>query len=245
MNLFLNMTQRNSTCFLNMSERIEIFWLKELNFFFWKKLSKNWTPLGYHSKDWTSFFFFSKYDSKNWTLLFCSVWLRNFPSFFHDSNTWTFFTWLKELNLLFYETQLLEPFWKFLIQRSGLFFFQDSPNWIFFNTTHRIEPYIFEYDSQNWTLFGGIRLTEIDFSWMWRNELNRFLHMTQRTETFNFLKMTQRIEPFNVLNMTQRIEPFFFSKYDSKNWIFSYLNMTQRTKLFLKVWLKELNSLKI
>ena len=98
-------------------------WLKELNFFssdshswalFWNCLTKwnflklllelsffdqklwknwkNWTLLGYHSKR-LNFFFGWKYDSKNLFLL--NLTERIVPSFFHDSNTWTFFTWLK------------------------------------------------------------------------------------------------------------------------------------------------------
>ena len=134
-------------------------------------------------------FFCWKYDSKNWTF-FLNLTQRIAPTFlFHDSNTWTFYTWLKELNLLIYVTQILELFWKFLIQRNGPFFFRtqsfssiknNSQNWFFF-----------ESDPQNWF-----------FLWI---------------EPFNFLNMTQRIEPFNFWIWRKELNRLIF-ECDAKNW---------------------------
>ena len=94
-------------------------WLTEWNFFrmvffeitfrmvfFWKYDSKNFfltknserieriEPfLDITQKKLTDWTFFWQYDSKNFFLL--NLTERIVPSFFHDSNTWTFFTWLK------------------------------------------------------------------------------------------------------------------------------------------------------
>ena len=188
--------------FLNMTQRIDFFhtiqiiepyfenWLTELNFlklfwelsFFQKKKNsknwKNWTLLGYHSKDWTFFCwtydsknlnFFSQFDSKNCSNLSFS-WFKYLdlfhmtqriePSYLRDSNTWIFFEnfWFKEMDLFF----------------SGLKVFHQS------KMTHRID--FFESDPQNWFL--------------WIEPFN-FLNMTQRIEPFNFLNMTQRFELFD------------------------------------------------
>ena len=153
--------------------------------------------------------FFSQFDSKN-----CSFF------FFHDSNTWTFFTWLKELNFLFLrDSNTWTFFWIYFSKKWTLFF---SGLKVFSSKKNSQNSFFFESDPQNW------------FLWI---------------EPFNFLNMTQRIEPFNFLNMTQRFEPFFFQNITQRIGFFIRLkelnflmNMTQRTKLFLKVWLKELNS---
>ena len=150
-------------------KELNLSWLslKRLNFFCWKYDSKNWT------------FFFSQFDSKN-----CSFF------FFHDSNTWTFFTWLKELNFLFLrDSNTWTFFWIYFSKKWTLFF---SGLKVFSSKKNSQNSFFFESDPQNW------------FLWI---------------EPFNFLNMTQRIEPFNFLNMTQRFEPFF-SKYHSKNWFF-------------------------
>ena len=161
---FLNMTQRIEQLFSNDSNIWALFynWLTELIFFL-KKLEEN------DSQDWT--FFCWKYDSKNWTFFLLNLTQRIVPSFFswlqyldlfsHDSNHWTFF---------FYVTQILDwTFWKFLIQRNGPLFFSglkvfssrknNSQNWIFLNSTHRIDFFFvnwtikfLEYDAKNVTV---------------------------------------------------------------------------------------------
>ena len=80
---------------------------------------------------------------------------------------------LKELNLLTIKFQKkLNFFFEVWLKELNLFF-----------TTHRIEPFFFEYDAETWTLF--------------------FLHLTQITEPFFFqiwleldFLMSRRIEPF-------------------------------------------------
>ena len=194
----------------------------------------DWTLLGYHSKDWTfllkiwlkePFFFFAQFDSKN-----CSF-------FFHDSNTWTFFTWLKKLNLLFLrDSNTWFFFWKFLIQRNGPFFFQDSKFFHQKKITHRIE--LFVNPTHRIDIFFVNTIHRIDPFFNTTHRIEHFLNTTHRIEHFlntthrieHFLNMTQRIEPFNFLNMTQRWTVQFL-EYDAKNWTL-FQNMTRRIEHF-------------
>ena len=186
-------------------------WLKELNFFFliWLKelCFLTWLKglnslLKLTQKGWT--FFFIEYDSMNWTS-FLSMTQRIWIFFFeNDPKKWT--NKKKEMKQLN----------RFLLWFKELNFFfskKDSNKWVF------------EYDSQNWTLF------------------------------LNFFKMTQRVEPFVFLKMSQRIELFFFFSKCSKNWtslsfelfftwlneLNFFLNLTRRVEPFFLIWLKELD----
>ena len=122
---------------------------------------------------------FFEYDSKNWT--FFSIWHKEIE----------LFCWmrLKELNLFsmwfkeFFLTKMtlsILPFLKY-----------DS----------RIELFLKNYDSQNWTLP---------------------INMTHRMEPF-FSIWLKELNPFR--NITQRTEPF--STYDSKNWTFFSIELFQ------------------
>ena len=93
-------------------------------------------------------------------------------------------------------------------------------NWTFlFYMTQRIEPFFFEYDSKNWTLFFWILTQRIELFVfrIWRKELNLFSWIWRKDWSFS-LK--------------------FWHK--SKNWTF-FSKMTQRIKLFLELCLKEFN----
>ena len=107
--------------------------LKELNPSF-QHDSQNWIFLfNFTQRNWTIFLI----DSKNWTfkkslkVFFEKKWLKEFNlSFFeYDSQNW-FLKTLTELNLLFFFTQRIEPF-----------FWYHSKNWTF----------IFKNHSKNWT----------------------------------------------------------------------------------------------
>ena len=167
-------------------------------FFFEKTLKElqNRTLLRYHSNDW--FFFVENMTQRIELSFLLNLTQRIVPPFFHGSNTWTFFTWLKELNLLFYVTQILELFREKKI---------DSKKWTFFSRlkvfyqkkkkTHRIDFYC---ELNRW------------ISWVWRKEFNRLIScMTQRFEPF----FEKPLKEFIFLKKSQRIE--LFDEYDLKN----------------------------
>ena len=201
------MTQRIKPFnFLNMTQRIKPFskiWRKELNPFSnknWTFFFSNMTRIGFFnvSKNWT----FLEYDSKNWknwTLLGYHVKDLNF--FFYLK------IWLKELNLFFdttqrivhsfFMTQILELFWKFLTQRSGLF----SRLKLFFSDFFKIwlkELNFFsqKYDSQKWTFFFEYDSQKLTFFSYDAMNWNLFLEYDSKNWSFFFFfqKMTQRIE---------------------------------------------------
>ena len=171
------------TSFFCTTHRIELFWicLNELNPFF-KCDSNSWTFFEHDAKHWTLFLLnvtqsieleLFRYDSKNWNF---SEMTHRIDFFLHESKNWTFFcnmtqrnepsfaTWLKQLNLLFYITQLIEPsFWKTTIQRIELLFYTTQRIEPFLNLTQRIELFFanmtqrielflffFKHDSKNW-----------------------------------------------------------------------------------------------
>ena len=188
-----------------------------MSFFFKKKKLKELKEL---NPSWKSLkrlnFFFVENMTQRIELFFLNLTQRIAPTFlFHDSNTWTFFTWLKELNLLIYVTQILELFWKFWFKEMDLFFsrlkvFHQSTithRIKFLNPTHRIDFFC--------------ELNRL-ISWIWRKELNPFFKISLKELNF-FL----RLKELNFLiNMTQRTKLFFES-------------VTQRIELFLKRCLKE------
>ena len=134
-----------------------------------------------------------------------AIWPKRL-NIFSDSKNWNFFSM----------TCRIEPFKKILLTEVN----------IFFKTTHRIEHFFFEYDSQKWPYF---------------------LNMTQRFEHLIFLNMTQWIEPFDFWKWLTELN-FFFQfrltelipfKYDSKILFLKndfkkliLLNMTQRIEPF-------------
>ena len=119
----------------------------------------------------------------------------------------------------------------------------------FFNTTHRIEPFFFEYDqriglffleydAKNWTLYflsmsqwieplNFLNLTQrIDFSWIWRKELDSFFkYYSKEWPLFSKKKWHKELNSFLVLEL----ECFFKVRVKELN--------------FFVIWLKELNSL--
>ena len=205
---------------------------KELNFLF-KNDSMNWIWL----KGLNLFFFFFNLTQRIelfvcfkmwlkelnfWTLL--QIWLtlriQPFWTFSYDSTNWTYFTWLKELNLieLSLELNLL---------------FHDSKNWT-----------LFWRDSMNWIFFVIQRIVLSLFNVIQRIE-SFLLNVTQRIESllknmknWSFLQIWLRIEPF--LNLFIWLEEMNIFWLDSKNWTF--FEMIQRIKPFC-MWLKELKFL--
>ena len=164
-------------------------------------------------------FFCWIYDSKNWTF-FLNLTQRTVPSFFSWFKYLDLFH-IKELNLLFYVTQILELFWKFLIQRNGPFF---SGLKVFSSIKKNSQNWIFESDPQNWYFFELNRL----ISWIWRKELNRLISWVWRKDLNPFFKISLKELNF-LMNMTQRTKVFL------KVWL-------KELNSFLKRWLNEFNS---
>ena len=180
----------------------------------------------------------------------CLVWLNELKLVSKkNSKNWTFFfTRLKELNLLFYMTQRIEPsFWTCLNELNP-FEKYDSKNriWLkqlvfFLVWLKDLNLFFFEYDSKNWTLliwldfffFLKIWPLVLMFSFPERDSKKwTIFNLTQGLNFFQFdskneiwLKGLNLIEP---LRTTQRIELFkkydskkyFITKYISQNWIF-------------------------
>ena len=189
-------------------------WRKALNPFSFEYDSKNWNFSDMTQRietflRWLIELNFFLHESKNWTF-FCNMTQRNEPSFA---------TWLEQLNLLFYITQLIEPsFWKTTIQRIELLFirlkelnlfwiWRKELNLFFANMTQRIELFLFfsnmtqridlfkKHDLKNWTSRKKW-LMELNLSsWIWRKELNFFLRCGKELNLF-FFHMTQRIHLF-------------------------------------------------
>ena len=239
---FFDMTQRLILFLLNFDKKIN-----ELNLLF-KSDSKNWIWL-----KGLNFFSMWLKEFNFWTLLQIWLTLRVQPiwTFSYDSTNWTYFTWLKELNLIelsFKELNLL---------------FHDSKNWTFF--LKRLNElnffcvpknctYFVECDPKNWTFF-----VECDpKNWIIvekHEELILFTKMTENWTLFELSHMTRRNEHFlkwlkelNLFECGSKNWTFFFLKHDSKNWtlftkglqelIFSHF--FQRFEPFL-TWLTELN----
>ena len=151
----LNMTQRIGPLILWM-------WRKELNPF---SLNMTWRIelfFQYAFFSWIfEFLFLKKNDSKNWTFLKNTTQrtevLFQYDSkifFQDDSQNWTFFPWLKEMNLK--NLTLKKKNWPFffgwLTDLNLLFLEYDSKNWTFFFW----RPQVFfekKNDSKNWSFF--------------------------------------------------------------------------------------------
>ena len=198
---FFHMTSRTQL-FSKLAHRIEFFEvILSIVFFFEKKLKelKELNP-SCKSLKWLNFFFCWKYDSKNLNFFF-NLTQRIAPTFFFSWFKYLdLFTWLKELNLLFHVTQILQ-----LFQRNGPFFFglkvfsskkkKNSQNWFFF-----------ESDPQNWFFCDLNRL----ISWIWRKELKRLISWIWRKDLNHFFKITLK-------------ELVFFTRLKELNF---FMNMT-------------------
>ena len=220
-----------------MSERIEFFWLKELNFFLKKtRLKEMNVLLDITQRNWT-FFILSKIKLKELNLTFLlEVSLRDFSFFL---------TWLKYLNLYFTRLKELNP--------SSLN--RDSNTWtlISWNFWWRkeVDSLFLEYDATElnrfnfWIrptelnpIFYRIRLTELNpffgstthrirtYSSMWREVLNRFLNKKYDAKNWNL---------FFFETWRKKFEPFFS---DSKTWFFEWL---KELNFFFQMRVKKMN----
>ena len=175
-----------------------------------------------------------------------------------------FWTWRKELNLLFLEYDAKNWFF-LLICLKDLNFLLWLKELIFLNMTQRIE--FLKYDSKELNLFfwNMTQKSWIFFFWnvTQKNWIFFFWLWLKRIESFFYEIWLKRIEPFItiwlnalnhffVLNMTQRIEllwvllkvfwifRIFYQKIDSQNWTFFEYDL-QNWTFFLKIWVKDLN----
>ena len=159
--------------FQQMTQIIETFFESKNWTFFQKYNSKNWTFFQHDSKnwndskDWTFFFGFNLTEKIVYIYIYIYLtWLKELnpfkkvtqriepsfwtcfnelnPFFYHDSKTWTLFSfrcdsknwtllliWLKELNFLFHMTRRLDPFW-YDLEELNLLKKDDSKNWTLF-----------------------------------------------------------------------------------------------------------------
>ena len=166
---------------------------------------------------WMSFKKFSWHKCLN---LF-KIWLEELNIWFKEVDL--FQSWLKELN---FSNKKSWQNWTLSWIRPTVLNFQKNMNLTelkFFSMTHR---FFFQYDSQNWTFFFTIRLTELNlFSlntthrieafnpWIWRKEMKPFSWIWRKEIEPFLAKMTQRIEPFNFWIWLTELKFF----YDAEN----------------------------
>ena len=183
-----------------------------------------------------------------WTLLQIWFTLRVQPiwTFSYDSTNWTYFTWLKELNLI--ELSLKELNLLFHDSKNWTLFWRDSMNWIFFCDPKNWTFFV-ECDPKNWIIVEKheelILFTNMTENWT----LFEPFHMTRRND--HFLKWLKELNLFecdskNWNFSTKSESKNGFLECDSKNWKFSIwlkeLNMTHRIEhLFSRIWRTELN----
>ena len=210
---------------------------------------------------------FFKYDSKKWT--FFKIWLTELNSFFlnltHRIEPFFFWIWLtelnffyiteriellflirlKELNFLFYVTQILELFENFWFKEMDPFFSRTQSFFIKKKKTHRID---FLVNPTHRIDFFFCELNRL-ISWIWRKELNRLISWIWRKDLNPFSKYHSQNWIFS--SMTQRIEPFFFLENDEPFFLeynqrigLLFLNMTQGIEHLISwIWRKDLNPL--
>ena len=223
---------KNLSVFLKMTQRIFWIWFKELNFcqiyttqsqrielFFSLRLNESNTFCMWFmfSNDLKNFFlekFFKELifhmtqrmvpDAKTWNFCFWNLIQRFGLFFFKHSQTWSFFQWLKELDLVFQMTQIIEIFQ--MTQRMEPSFqyvwmnwthlIDDSQNWTFFlNPTHRFFHFLNMTFLRNW--FFWIRFKEWTFSlirpknwtFLWYDSI-----LKKESHIIDFFSMTPRIE---------------------------------------------------
>ena len=167
-----------------------------------------------------------------------------------------FKNWLDGLNLLFYMTQRIEPFflynskdWTSTISlndwpcfehdsQNWAFFQDDSKNWTFDMTQSTYWTFN-KYNAKKWMFF-WIWLTELNHSfWIWLQELNLFVNI--------FIFFFKNSQFWTLFNMAQR-KWTGFPNFDSKNWTIFTKGLKEldpkrlfdsHNKTFL--WLEELN----
>ena len=250
-----NMTQRIELFKCDLEPRIILqfdsnnwIWLKALN-----------PPFQYDSKNWTLFWtwltetflnynskncFLRKYDSqnsKNWTFFFSQLIRRLDFSFWNMSDRNNFFFWKKDDSKNWFSeniNQIIQTLFWWLKELSFFFFFLKNMthrNWtLFWIWLKELNPFLFEYDSKNWTFF------EYDSKiWIFLecDSQNWTFLLTQRNEFFfqndkDFVEYDSKNRTFvwicpielNLFwNFTQWNEPS--AQKDSKNWTLKdYLN---------------------
>ena len=179
------------------------------------------------------------------------------------------FSLTQRIELFLTRTDRIGPF--FLNMTGRIEFFLGFLHVYFFQTWCReLNPFFFEYDAKNWTLFFfECDVKNLDFSWIWRKELNPFSYLTQRSELLSDMndsknsifqtKNTQWIELFEIWLKELNIWTMCQKKKDSENGTLSkwFFEMTHRIEpLFFEpfqddskswslfsIWLKELNPL--
>ena len=211
LNLFLKMTQK--FCSLDLTQ----------NWFFWLWLSERYC--------------FVYFDSNNWTVFKIRPKGLNFFDWLINKTQRIVFSLMSHRIEHFFEHERIEPSSFFMTQRIEPFFFFWRLNWTLFRSKEL--NILFEYDSQNWTLFWNVtQRIEPDFQ---KIDSKNWSLFTRRLKELNPLhKMTQRIEPFFLKVWPSTIEPF--EKYDSKDWTLLF-NMTQRIEPSFHKWLEDLNFL--
>ena len=201
---------------------------------------------------------FFKYDSKNWYIFW--IWLKELNFFFDmTQRNWTF---------LLNATQRVEPFFN-VIQR--VFLTKMTLSILpFLKYDSRIELFLKNYDSQNWTLPINMTHRMEPFFSIWLKELNPFRNITQRTEPFStydsknwtffsieLFQYYSKDENFSIC--FEELNPFLIwpkeLTFGKMSQIFEpFLNMTQRIDFFHTIqiiepyfenWLTELNFLKL
>ena len=170
---------------------------------------------------------------------FFSIWLKELFLLFFSWFKYLDLFHINELNLLFHVTQILELFWKFLIQRNGPFFFKAQSFFIkkkkphrieFWNPTHRIDIFC-ELNR----LISWIWRKELNrlISWIWRKDLNPFSNISLK-ELNSFLK--RWLNEFNSFwKCASKNLTLFLIRLKELNF---FMNMTQRF-FRKKLWLKE------
>ena len=237
-----------SICF----EELNPFWYDLKNWLFWKNESNIWTLFENDSKNW----FFSYY-SNNWALF----WKKTHRiEFFKVIIRIEFFFLrkikeLKELNPSCISLKWLNFFcWTYDSKNLNIFFFnltqRIAPTFFFlwfkyldlFHMTQRIEPSLLRVSntwtfSKKWTLFFKAQSFFINKK---THRIEFFLNPTHRIEFFcdlnRLISWIWRKDLNHFFQNKKLKELVFFKRLKELNF---FMNMTLRTKLFLKVWLKE------
>ena len=248
MTLFLQNDAQNWTLILNVTQRMEPFFLwirrKELNPFFFECDAEIWILFSLNTTQRIESFLF-EYDAKNWKL--CLKWLEELNRE-NCSKTWTFFFELDSKNrTLFFECDSkFENFWLKNSQNIELFPKNyDSKNWFFlkkndakfffkkiwFEEWNLLENMTFKqkHDSKNWTLLTLTRRTDF----LGLKELNFSSNMAQRIELLLF-SMSQRMGVFLVWRKELNPFPIWLKELDP------FLNLTRRIQPFFWPWLERI-----
>ena len=256
LNHLFNMTSKNWTFFLQMTQRSELL--------IWQNMTQRFDFFWYDSKNRTLFLNVtqriepsSQKDSKNWFFDFFTFFYRFEPFFKHDSQNWALFEQYDSLRLnpsFQHESKKMTH----LKNDSKIFFFakcmtQNELNWSFLeNMTLRIEIFERKTDSKKWT-FSKIDSIDWTFCFTWPKELNLFFLYNSKDWTFSsFLNPFSTIAlndwpcfEYDSQNWTTHmtwLKVLIFFEYDSKNWIFcQYLFLFSRNHRVepFSTWLRE------